>query len=128
MYITKNPKEEIRLISSATSNKRNKYTIAMIKKLMSLRKNILVTLTLLGLTVLAMSNYMTDERKQVAPTSEHMLNKVLFGSGFSSLPPRFADIDAKTSGAPFPKASKVTPASDSFILNLIVRYSRVGAR
>jgi hypothetical protein len=33
------------------------------------------------------------------------------------------DIDEKTSGAPFPNANKVTPASDYDILNLTVMNS-----
>lgn len=38
------------------------------------------------------------------------------------------EIDENTSGAPFPKASKVTPARDSGILNLTVMNSRAGDR
>ena len=36
------------------------------------------------------------------------------------------DIEENTSGAPFPNASKVTPANDSDIPNLTVIYSRAG--
>lgn len=36
------------------------------------------------------------------------------------------DIDEKTSGAPLPNAIKVTPASDSDILNLLTIYSILG--
>jgi len=36
--------------------------------------------------------------------------------------------EAKKSGAPFPKASRVTPASDSGILNLVVMKAKLGER
>ena len=39
-----------------------------------------------------------------------------------------AAIDEKISGAPFPSASSVTPASDSDILNLSVTNSSAGER
>ena len=128
IYSTKKPKAEVRLNSLATSSKKSKYDIAIIKKITSLRKNILVTLSLFGLIVLAINIYINVDKKHVAPTSEHILNKVSLGSGWRSEPPTLADMDAKTSGAPFPNPNKVTPASDSFILNLTTIYSRVGAK
>ena len=36
--------------------------------------------------------------------------------------------EAKKSGAPFPKASSVTPANDSGILNLVVINAKLGER
>ena len=94
----------------------------------SLRKNALVTFTLFGLAALDISSYTTDERKAVPPTRPQILSKVSFGSGVAEPLPVFADIAEKTSGAPFPNASRVTPANDSLILNRMVRYSSAGAR
>jgi len=41
----------------------------------------------------------------------------------SGVDERAAEIEEKTSGAPLPNAIKVTPASDSDILNLLTIYS-----
>ena len=72
---------------------------------------------------------MTDERKQVAPTREHILKRR--SSALSASPPPLlvlADIAVKTSGAPLANANNVTPANDSLILDFTVRYSREGAK
>ena len=94
----------------------------------SLRKNGLVTFTVRGLAALDIKSYTTEERKTVPPTKPQILSRVSFGLGFASPPPVLADIAEKTSGAPFPNASSVTPANDSLILNRMVRYSSAGAK
>ena len=42
--------------------------------------------------------------------------------------PELAANEAKKSGAPFPKARRVTPANDSGILNLVVIKAKLGER
>jgi len=62
----------------------------------------------------------TAEMKKVPPT---MIAVLFTPSGFSS---PTAAIDENTSGAPFPSAKSVTPASDSGNLNVVVIVSRAG--
>ena len=52
----------------------------------------------------------------------------LVASGSDAVPAEAAAIALKTSGAPFPKANSVTPASESERPQAIVRCSRAGDR
>jgi hypothetical protein len=86
----------------------------------SLKKYFEVTFTyLLGFAAHVINNITTEDKKAEAPI------KVLTAF-IASLFDAF--IDENTSGAPFPNANSVTPASDSDIPNLIVKYSRDGDR
>ena len=89
-------------------------------------KNIEVTLIFLSVDALTAKNYTTVEMNKVDPTRLQILSKVLSGFGIPSSPPLLADIAAKTSGAPLPSASRVTPASDSEIFSLLVMNSSAG--
>lgn len=59
----------------------------------------------------------TDKMKNDDPSKTEMPISIPFVSPFEA-----AEIEAKTSGAPAPKASKVTPASDSDSLNVFDIY------
>ena len=54
------------------------------------------------------------------------IDTALHASSYPSPELPAAAIDANTSGAPFPKASRVTPANDSLQLNLSVMNSKHG--
>jgi len=90
---------------------------------MSLRKN-------LGVTVIFLSSF---EAFVLRATTTHVIktvppNKMQTDFTASASSPPTAEMLLNTSGAPFPKARRVTPAKDSDIPNLTVMYSKAGER
>ena len=103
------------------------------KNVISLMKNLGVTLICLivvpsgyGVPAKVVRAITTVQMKKVPPTN---MQTALFASRpDESSPAPAAAMEPKTSGAPFPKASKVTPAKDSGMLNLSTKNSRHGER
>ena len=87
-----------------------KYMTVSVKKMRSLRKNLLVTLIYFVWPWEAFTlKYMTTHViKRADPDRALTISNRSEGS-----PPPPAEMAAKTSGAPFPRASSVTPARDS---------------
>lgn len=94
----------------------------MNKNIRSLKKNLFVTLTFLlsaTFTTNAMTTVVMKKTDPISPLTANMTS--LFSP---ESPP--AAIAENTSGAPFPSASKVTPAIDSEHLNFSDIASKAG--
>ena len=105
------------------------------QKITSLTKNLGVTrIFLIGFPVssslrLATLEQSTVTMQVITKVPPRITLKLLVASLPSSgSPPVAAAIAEKTSGAPFPKARKVTPASESLSPNFVVIVSRAGER
>ena len=130
-----NPTEIKKLIHLTISIAYRRYTVVNMKNTMSLMKNCGVTLIfLIGgpfgsgfmLVARAVKKITTVQIKKVPPIKIQTgwfasRDALLLGSPAAA-------IDPNTSGAPFPKASNVTPANDSLQLNLSVINSKHGER
>lgn len=105
------------VISLITNNINSKYTSMNINTIKSLIKNFLFTSTEPFTPA-----FVTKKMTTVVMKSDEPNNGLIELIALSSPD----EIDEKTSGAPFPKARRVTPASDSGILNFTVINSSAG--
>lgn len=94
-----------------------------VKKMRSLRKNLLVTLIYSPLEAFTLKYMTTQVIKRAEPDRALTISKRSLGS-----PPPPAEMAANTSGAPFPRARSVTPARDSEHDNFSEIASRAGER
>ena len=101
----------------------NKYMTVNVKKMRSLRKNLLVTLIYSPLEAFTLKYMTTQVIKRAEPDRALTISKRSLGS-----PPPPAEMAANTSGAPFPRARSVTPARDSEHDNFSEIASRAGER
>ena len=101
----------------------NKYITVNVKKMRSLRKNLLVTLIYSPLEAFTLKYMTTQVIKRAEPDRALTISKRSLGS-----PPPPAEMAANTSGAPFPRARSVTPARDSEHDNFSEIASRAGER
>ena len=101
----------------------NKYMTVNVKKMRSLRKNLLVTLIYSPLEAFTLKYMTTQVTKRAEPDRALTISKRSLGS-----PPPPAEMAANTSGAPFPRARSVTPARDSEHDNFSEIASRAGER
>ena len=102
-----------------------RYTIVMLRKIRSLVKKCLVTrIYLFGSDAFTARYITTVVMKKALPM--RALTESMMSPFPSESPP--AAIAEKTSGAPFPRASRVTPAKDSEQDSLSEMRSRAGER
>jgi hypothetical protein len=101
----------------------NKYMTVNVKKMRSLRKNLLVTLIYSPLEAFTLKYMTTQVIKRAEPDRALTISKRSLGS-----PPPPAEMAANTSGAPFPRARSVTPARDSEHDSFSEMASRAGER